>query len=117
MAIVSRTLETRPNRGEEDWNRFDAMKDENIDLSDIPLQDMSKFRPWRELHSEESVKIRERFIADYQALKQKETMYKPVKERFSTGTADDADITQIHADYDSPCALSANEGRPRMNAN
>jgi hypothetical protein len=78
MAIVSYTLETLPKTSQEDWDRVDAIKDEDIDFSDIPRQDLSRYRPWRELHSEESVKNRKRFIADYQALK-KATIQPPAE--------------------------------------
>jgi uncharacterized protein (DUF4415 family) len=57
MAIVSCTLETRPQRSEEDWARFDAMTEADIDFSDIPeIKDLSGLR-----------------------LRSKRPMYKPVK--------------------------------------
>ena len=36
MAMVSYTLENLPKVPEGDWARFDALKDEDIDFSDIP---------------------------------------------------------------------------------
>jgi uncharacterized protein (DUF4415 family) len=46
MAIVSCTRETRPKRSEEDWARLAAMKDEDIDCSDIPeITDLSGLVP------------------------------------------------------------------------
>ena len=66
MAIVSYTLETLPKLSKEYLDRVHAIKDEDIDFSDIPRQDLSKYRPWRELHSKESIAAREKLIEDFQ---------------------------------------------------
>jgi hypothetical protein len=88
MAIVSYTLETLPQISQEDWDRVDAIKDGDIDFSEIPRQDLSQYRPWRELHSKEYVEKWEKDVAAYNAKRkaQKEAaskesgpMYKPIK--------------------------------------
>ncbi|MCL1927956.1 MAG: BrnA antitoxin family protein [Treponema sp.] len=49
MGIVKHTLETLPTVSKEDLDRVDAIKDEDIDYSDIPeFKDFSGFRPWQE---------------------------------------------------------------------
>ena len=46
MGKVSYTLETLPPVNKEDWERIDAIKDEDIDYSDIPeMKDLSGLRP------------------------------------------------------------------------
>ena len=45
MGMVSYTLETLPKVSKEDWERIDAIKDEEIDCSDIPeIKDISQLR-------------------------------------------------------------------------
>ena len=49
MAIVRYTLETLPPVSKEELDRVDAIKDEDIDYSDIPeVTDFSNFRPWEQ---------------------------------------------------------------------
>jgi hypothetical protein len=45
MKTVRYSSETLPNLAQEDWDRIDAVKDEDIDYSDIPqVTDFSKLR-------------------------------------------------------------------------
>ena len=49
MGMVSYTRETLPPVSKEEWDRVDAIKDEDIDFSDIPeIKDFSGFRPWQD---------------------------------------------------------------------
>jgi uncharacterized protein (DUF4415 family) len=49
MGIVRHTLKTLPPVSKEELDRVDAIKDEDIDCSDIPeITDFSGFRPWQE---------------------------------------------------------------------
>jgi len=49
MATVRYTLETLPPVSKEDLDRANAVKDKDIDYSDIPeITDFSKFRPWEQ---------------------------------------------------------------------
>jgi uncharacterized protein (DUF4415 family) len=58
MAIVRYTLETLPPVSKEDLDRVDAIKDEDIDYSDIPeVTDFSKFRPWEQRQMFKPVKV------------------------------------------------------------
>ena len=58
MAIVRYTLETLPPVSKEDLDRVDAIKDEDIDYSDIPeTTDFSNFRPWEQRQMFKPVKI------------------------------------------------------------
>jgi len=46
MGTVSYTFETLPPVSKEEWERIDAVKDEEIDFSDIPeIKDLSGLRP------------------------------------------------------------------------
>ena len=55
MGMVSYTFETLPPVSKEDWERIDAIKDEDIDYSDIPeMKDLSGFRPQSGSGTEES---------------------------------------------------------------
>jgi len=46
MGIVSYTAETLPPVSKEEWERIDAVKDEDINYSDIPeVKDLSALRP------------------------------------------------------------------------
>ena len=60
MGTVSYTLETLPPVSKEDWERIDAIKDEDIDYSDIPeMKDLSglRSRQVRELKKPEKVPV------------------------------------------------------------
>jgi len=49
MGTVRFTADTLPPVNKEEWDRVDALKDEEIDCSDIPeFKDLSGFRPWQE---------------------------------------------------------------------
>jgi len=46
MGTVSYTFETLPPVSKEEWERIDAVKDEDINYSDIPeMKDLSGLRP------------------------------------------------------------------------
>ena len=46
MGTVSYTFETLPPVSKEEWERIDAIKDEDIDYSEIPeMKDLSGLRP------------------------------------------------------------------------
>jgi uncharacterized protein (DUF4415 family) len=46
MGTVSYTLDTLPPASQEEWDRVNAIKDDEIDFSDIPeIKDLSGFRP------------------------------------------------------------------------
>ena len=52
------TLKTLPTVSKKDLDRVDAIKDENIDYSDIPeVTDFSNFRPWEQRQMFKPVKI------------------------------------------------------------
>jgi len=56
MGTVSYTFETLPPVSKEEWERIDAVKDEDINYSDIPeMKDLSGLRPRqvRELNSKQ----------------------------------------------------------------
>jgi len=58
MGTVSYTFETLPPVSKEEWERIDAVKDEDINYSDIPeMKDLSGLRPRqvRELNTKEKV--------------------------------------------------------------
>ena len=58
MAIVRHTLKTLPPVSKEDLGRLDAIKDEDIDYSDIPeATDFSRFRPWEQRKMFKPVKV------------------------------------------------------------
>jgi uncharacterized protein (DUF4415 family) len=58
MAIVRHTLETLPKVSKKDLARVDAVKDEDIDFSDIPeTTDSSNFRPWEQRQMFKPVKV------------------------------------------------------------
>jgi len=57
MGMVSYTLETLPPVSKEEWDRVEAIKDEDIDFSDIPeIKDFSGFRLRSERKSNKPVK-------------------------------------------------------------
>ena len=58
MGTVSYTFETLPPVSKEDWERIDAIKDEDIDYSDIPeIKDLSGLRPRQVRELKESEKV------------------------------------------------------------
>jgi uncharacterized protein (DUF4415 family) len=58
MAIVRRALETLPPVSKKDLDQVDAIKDEDIDCSDIPEAiDSSNFRPWEQRQLFKPVKV------------------------------------------------------------
>ena len=58
MAIIRYTLENLPSVTKKDLDRVDAIKDKDIDYSDIPkATDFSKFRPWEERQMFKPVKV------------------------------------------------------------
>ena len=58
MGMVRYTLKTLPKVSKKDLDRIDAIKDEEIDCSDIPeATDFSQFRPWEERQMFKPVKI------------------------------------------------------------
>ena len=58
MGMVKYTLETLPPVTKEYLDRVDAIKDEDIDYSDIPkITDFSKFRPWEQRQMFKPVKV------------------------------------------------------------
>ena len=58
MGIVRHTLKTLPPVSKEYLNRVDAIKDEDIDCSDIPeTTDFSNFHPWEQRQMFKPVKV------------------------------------------------------------
>jgi len=58
MGIVRHTLESLPPVSKEDLERVDAIRDEDIDCSDISeVTDFSKFRPWEQRQMFKPVKV------------------------------------------------------------
>ena len=58
MGMVSYTLETLPKVNQEDLIRVDAIKDEDIDYSDIPeFKNSSGFHPWQDRKLFKPVKV------------------------------------------------------------
>jgi len=58
MGIVRHTLESLPPVSKEDLERADAIRDEDIDNSDIAeITDFSKFRPWEQRQMFKPVKV------------------------------------------------------------
>ena len=58
MKIARYSLENLPRPTKEDWDRVDAIKEKDIDYSDIPeITDFSKFRPWEQRQMFKPVKI------------------------------------------------------------
>ena len=58
MGMVRHTLKTLPPINKEDLDRVDAIKDEDIDYSDIPeITDFSKFYPWEQRKMFKPVKV------------------------------------------------------------
>ena len=58
MGMVSYTLETLPSVSKEDWDKVNAIKDEDIDCSDIPeFKDFSGFRPWQDRKLFKPIKV------------------------------------------------------------
>jgi len=47
-----------PKPNNEDWDRLDSVKDEDIDYTDIPeITDFSRFRPWEQRQMFKPVKV------------------------------------------------------------
>ena len=60
MGIVRHTIDALPPVCKEDLDRVDAIRDEDIDYSDIPeVTDFSKFRPCGDLRSSSSPTLNE----------------------------------------------------------
>jgi uncharacterized protein (DUF4415 family) len=58
MSTVRYSSENVPKPSQEDWNRLDGVKDEDIDFSDIPkITDFSGFRPWEDRRLFKPVKV------------------------------------------------------------
>jgi len=58
MAIVRHTLKTLPEVSKKDLARADAIKDEDVDCSDIPeVTDSSNFRPWEQRQMFKPIKV------------------------------------------------------------
>jgi uncharacterized protein (DUF4415 family) len=58
MAIVSYDLENLPKVSKEEWARVDAVRDEEIDYSDIPeFKDLSSFHPFADRKMYKPVKV------------------------------------------------------------
>ena len=58
MKIVRYTLDNVPKPTKEDWDRVDAIRDEDIDYSEIPeVTDFSRFRPWEERRMFKPLKV------------------------------------------------------------
>ena len=58
MGMTRYNLKTLPKVNKKDLDRVDAIKDDDIDYSDIPEQtDFSKFHPWEERRMFKPVKV------------------------------------------------------------
>jgi uncharacterized protein (DUF4415 family) len=58
MNTVCYSSDTVPKPTQEDWDRLDSVKDEDIDCSDIPeITDFSGFRPWEDRRLYKPVKV------------------------------------------------------------
>jgi uncharacterized protein (DUF4415 family) len=58
MKTVRYSSGNLPKPSKEDWDRLDAVKDEDIDYSDIPeVTDFSKFHPWEQRQMFKPVKV------------------------------------------------------------
>jgi hypothetical protein len=58
MGITRFTSETLPNVREKEWARTAAIKDEDIDCSEIPeFKDLAAFRPWEDRRMYRPVKV------------------------------------------------------------
>jgi len=56
MSTVRYSSENVPTQ--EDWDRLDSVKDEDIDCSDIPeITDFSGFRPWEDRRLFKPIKV------------------------------------------------------------
>jgi len=65
MGTVRYTLETLPPVSKEELDRVDAIKDEDIDCSDIPeATEFSNFRPWEERQMLKPAKVSVTFELD-----------------------------------------------------
>jgi uncharacterized protein (DUF4415 family) len=58
MGIIRYDINNLPSVSQEEIDRVKAIKDEDIDCSDIPeITDFSKFRPWEERNMFKPVKV------------------------------------------------------------
>ncbi|MDR0637323.1 MAG: hypothetical protein LBG27_00190 [Spirochaetaceae bacterium] len=58
MGIIRFTSETLPNVSKKEWERTTAIKDEDIDCSEIPkFKDLSAFRLWEDRRMYSPVKV------------------------------------------------------------
>jgi uncharacterized protein (DUF4415 family) len=58
MKIIKYTTETLPKVSKKEWDRVDAVKDAEIDYSDIPeVKDFSGFRPFADRKMYKPVKV------------------------------------------------------------
>jgi len=58
VAIKKYTLDNLPPVNQDELDRFDAIKEENIDYSDIPKAiDFTRFHPWEERKMFKPVKV------------------------------------------------------------
>jgi hypothetical protein len=64
MSIVTYDSNDLPKVSAGAWARVDAIRDEDIDFSDIPQQNVSQFVPYTERHPREGVTVRSKRIGD-----------------------------------------------------
>jgi uncharacterized protein (DUF4415 family) len=58
METVKFSTDSLPKVSEREWKQVDAIKDEEIDCSEIPeVTDFSEFRPWEERRMYKPVKV------------------------------------------------------------
>jgi uncharacterized protein (DUF4415 family) len=58
MNIVRYSSDKVPKPTQEDWDRLDSVKDEDIDRSDIPeITDFCGFRPWEDRRLYKPIKV------------------------------------------------------------
>ena len=58
MKIVRYSSDNLPKPSKKDWDRLDAIKDKDIDYSDIPeVTDFSQFRPWEQRQMFKPIKV------------------------------------------------------------
>jgi uncharacterized protein (DUF4415 family) len=58
MGIIKYNIENLPTVSKEEWDRVDAIKDEEIDCSDIPeVKDFSAFHPFADRKMYKPVKV------------------------------------------------------------
>ncbi|MCL2180870.1 MAG: BrnA antitoxin family protein [Treponema sp.] len=58
MRTVSYTIQTLPKVSKEEWKKVDAIKDEDIDCSEIQeFNDTSNFHPWQDRKLFKPIKV------------------------------------------------------------